>query len=111
MLMNSNKLMLSINKRLQDSGIIDDITDFFHEHSEYFSKGFDNKSIVNLCSIDIAMNCMPDERQNAGVFVLIDIGSNDTVKVHLSDFTHIMNSKVKLERTINNEEVSKYVYD
>lgn len=111
MLMNSNELMLSINKRLQDSGIIDDITDFFHEHPEYFTTCHSSKNIISSCSINIAMSCMPDERQAANVFVIAYLGSVDTTMISLSDHSHDTGTKIELTRSINGEEVSKYVCD
>ena len=111
MLMNSNELLLSINKRLQDSGIIDDVTDFFHEHPEYFTKCSDDKSIISACDINIAMCCTPTERQNAGVFILADIGANNTTQVFLSDHSRSTGTAIELKRSINNQEVSRYVRD
>lgn len=107
--MNSNELLLKINHVLQDSGIIDDITDFFHEHPEYFTKCSDKKSIISACDINIAMCCKPDERQNAGAFVLIDLGAHDTTQAFLSDHSRSTGSKIELRRKINGEEVSSYV--
>lgn len=109
MLMNSNELMLSINKRLQDSGIIDDVTDFLHEHPEYFTKCSNDKDIISGCEIDIAMCCKPSERQHAGVFILANLGACDTVRVELSDHSRSTGSKVGLKRCINKQEVSSYV--
>lgn len=110
MLMNSNELMLSINKRLQDSGIIDDLTDFFHEHPEYFAKCLNSdKYIISSCDINVAMHCRPSERQDTNIFVSIDLGAHNAVSSHLSDHSRSIGSKVTLKRIINGEEVSKYV--
>lgn len=109
MLMNSNELMLSINKRLQDSGIIDDVTDFFHEHPEYFTKCSNNKDIISGLSISIAMCCKPSKRQDTGVFVLADIGANNATQVFLSDHSRSIGCGVELKRKINGKEVSTYV--
>lgn len=109
MLMNSNELLLKINHVLQDSGIIDDVTDFFHEHSEYFTKCSDNKKIISSLNIDIAMCCKPDERQNTGVFILVNIGDYSTTQVFLNDHSRSIGASVELKRTINNKEVSRYV--
>ena len=111
MLMNGNELTLSINKRLQDSGIIEDITDFFHEHSEYFTKCRDDESIISACDIDIAMCCKPKERQNTGVFISIDLGAHGAVQDYLSDHSRSTDSKVTLQHRKNREEVSKHVYN
>lgn len=109
MLMNSDELMLSINKRLQDSGIIDDITDFFHEHPEYFTACSGDVTVISPCSISIAMCCKPEQRQNAGVFVMADIGAAGAVQVYLSDHSRTTGTTISLTRSINGEEVSKYV--
>ena len=109
MLMNSNELMLSINKRLQDSGIIDDVTDFFREHPEYFTKCSNSKDIISGCEIDIAMCCRPEARQHADVFILANLGSCDTTHVSLSDHSRSTGSDITLERYINKKEVSSYV--
>ena len=111
MLMNSNELLFLINKKLQDSGIIEDVTDFLHEHSEYFAECSDGENIISGCHIDIAMCCKPEERQDAGVFVLIDLGAHGAVQVYLSDHSRSTGSKVGLKRSINNKEVSSYVPD
>lgn len=111
MLMNSNELMLSINKRLQDSGIIDDITDFLHEHSEYFDKCSGSDNIISSCIISIAMCCKPKQRQDANVFVTAYLGTVSGALVLLSDHSRSAGSKVELTRSINGEEVSRYVCD
>jgi len=111
MLMNSNELMLSINKRLQNSGIIDDITDFYHEHPEYFTTCSDGVTIISSCSISIAMCCKPEQRQDADVFVMADIGAAGVVQVYLSDHSRTTGTPISLERSINGKEVSKYVCD
>lgn len=107
--MNSNELLLKINHVLQDSGVIDDLTDFFHEHSEYFTKCSNNIDIISNCDISIAMCCKPDERQSSGVFVLIDLGAHGTTQAFLSDHSRSTGTKVTLRRKINGEEVSSYV--
>lgn len=109
MLMNSNELLLKINHVLQDSGIIDDVTDFFHEHPEYFTKCSYDKDIISFCDINIAMCCKPIERQDADVFVLIDLGTHDATHISLTDHSRSTGSKVVLRRTINDKEVSNYV--
>ena len=108
--MNSNELLLKINHTLQESGIIDNVTDFFREHPEYFTDCVSDKDyIISSCSINIAMCCRPVERQDAGAFVLIDLGAHGTTQAFLSDHSHSTGSKVELRRKINGEEVSSYV--
>lgn len=110
MLMNGNELLLKINQVLQDSGIIEDITDFFHEHSEYFTKcRDDDDDIISACNIDIAMCCKPSERQNTGVFISIDLGAHNAVRDCLSDHSRSTGSAVVLKHKINDKEVSIHV--
>lgn len=112
MLMNSSELILSINKRLQESGVIDDITDFLHEHPEYFTKCLNSdKYVISSCNINVAMHCKPSERQNTNAFISIDLGAYDAVGSYLSDHSRSTGSKVVLKRRINGEEVSRYVCD
>lgn len=111
MLMNSNELLLKINNTLQDFGIIEDITDFFHEHPEYFTKCSDDKNIISTCDINIAMCCEPKERQDTGVFISIDLGAHGATQDFLSDHSRSTGSKVILKHRINGEEVNKYVFD
>lgn len=111
MLMNCDELILSINKRLQDSGIIDDVTDFLHEHPECFTKCSNSMDIISSCSISIAMCCSPDERQTAGVFVLADIGTTDATITYLSDHSRTTGTKIEISHNIKGVEANKYVCD
>lgn len=109
MLMNSDELMLKIETVLQESGIIQDITDFMHEHPEYFTKCSDGKTIISGVDIGIAMCCRPQDRVNSGVFILSSVGSCDTVRVELNDHSRSTHTKPEVKRFINGKEVSSYV--
>lgn len=110
MLMNSNDLLIKINRVLEESGIIDDVTDFYHEHPEYFTKCSDGVSEVTGCEITLAMVCTPQERADAGVFILSNLGAHDAVQVEMSDHTRSTHTdSVEIKRTINGKEVSRYV--
>ena len=109
--MNVNDLLLKVNHVLEESGVIDDVTDFFHEHPEYFTTCTDGCSIISNLSLSIAMCCRPQDRQNASVFITSDIGAHDSAMVALNDHSRTSNLNPEIKYFINKDEVSRYVYN
>lgn len=107
--LNSNELLIKINRVLDETGLLNDITEFFHEHPEYFTKCSDGKTIISGVDIDIAMCCRPQDRLNTGVFILSSLGACDAVRVELNDHSRSTHTKPEIKRLINGKEVSKHV--
>lgn len=107
--LNSNELLIKINRVLDETGLLNDITEFFHEHPQYFTECSDGKTIISGVDISIAMCCRPQNRLNSGVFILSSIGACDTVRVELNDHSRSTGTKPEIIRSINRKEVSKYV--
>ena len=108
MLMNSDELLLKIENVLQESGIIQDVTDFMHEHPEYWCKCSDYHSEICGMEISIAMVDEPRNRLNAGPFIMMNLGAcNSEVRVSLNDHSRSTGSKIELIREYNGERVSR----
>lgn len=109
--LNSNELLIKVNHVLDETGLLNDITEFFHEHPEYFTECTDGKTIISGLTIDIAMCCRPQDRLNSSVFILSHLGTCDKVCVELNDHSRSAHTKPELKRSINGKEVSRYVLD
>ena len=88
--MNSTELLIEINKRLKDSGIVTLVQDFARQGTDYWTHVKNNDTEL-ICSCTISITCIakPDSYSTAVPFMTADIGSfNKGSKIcMLSDHT------------------------